>query len=61
MKKKMNKTEYEIEKIINNLNPKLSNKNKMYAIKTIKQCKSKSDLNLVCWLMGRPDIINRRL
>ena len=42
----------EIEKIINNLNPKLSNKDKRYAIKNIKQCKNKSDLNLVCWLMG---------
>ena len=41
-----------IKKIINNLDPKLSNKDKSYAIKSIKKCKNKSDLNLVCWLMG---------
>ena len=42
----------EMEKLINRIDPKLSKASKKYAIKTIKQCKNKSDLNLVCWLMG---------
>ena len=37
---------------IKELNPELSKKAKKYAIKTIKQCKNKSDLNFIHWLGG---------